>query len=71
MRLRIRALDARHARLSFATRGLPRGLHINARTGLISGRVVGRRGSYRVTVIVTDALGVRADRAVPLAGALT
>jgi len=58
--LRIRAVDTRHARLSFATRGLPRGLRINAHTGLISGRVVGPRGTYRVTVVVTDALGVHA-----------
>jgi hypothetical protein len=57
--LRIRAVDTRHLRLSFATRGLPRGLHINRRTGIISGRVAGRRGSYRVTVIVSDGLGVR------------
>jgi len=57
--LRIRAIDTRHARLTFATRGLPRGLRINRRTGVISGRVTGRPGMYRVTVIVSDALGVR------------
>ncbi len=56
--LRIRAVDTRHSRLSFATRGLPRGLHINRRTGLISGRVAGRRGTYRVVVVVSDGLGV-------------
>jgi len=58
--VRIRAHDTRHARLSYATRGLPAGLRINRRTGVISGRVTARRGTYRVTVIVADALGVRA-----------
>ncbi len=57
--LRIRAIDTRHSRLNFAARGLPRGLHINRRTGLISGRVAGRRGAYRVVVIINDGLGVR------------
>jgi len=58
--VRIRARDTRHARLGFSVRGLPGGLHINRHTGVISGRVTGRRGTYRVTVIVADALGVRA-----------
>jgi len=58
-RLRIRAIDTRHSRLSFAARGLPHGLHINRRTGLISGRVAGRRGAYHVVVIINDGLGIR------------
>jgi serine protease len=57
--LRIRAHDTRHLRLSFSARGLPRGLSVNRHTGVISGRVTALRGTYRVTVTVTDALGVR------------
>lgn len=58
--VRVHAHDSRHARLSFSARGLPSGLRINRRTGVISGRVTARRGTYRVTVIVADTLGVRA-----------
>ena len=63
-KLRIRAHDTHsRARLVFAVKGLPRGLKINRRSGVIAGAASGRRGTYRVVVTVTDSLGAHATTA--------
>ncbi len=56
VRLAIRAHDHGGLALRYAATGLPRGLKIDARTGLISGRPR-RAGTRRVTVQVTDGHG--------------
>jgi hypothetical protein len=44
---------------SVAAKSLPSGLTLNAETGVISGKAR-RRGQFRFTVVVTDALGAKA-----------
>ena len=46
--------------MSFAASGLPKGLRLDARTGIISGRAA-KRGSYRVKLTAANALG-KAER---------
>jgi hypothetical protein len=60
VRLRVRARDLRGGRIRYTAAGLPHGLSINSRTGLISGRIHRRRGAVRVTVIAHGSGGVRA-----------
>jgi hypothetical protein len=50
--------------VSFAARGLPAGLAINAASGRISGRVTGALGSYRVRVTATDTAGASTTQTV-------
>ena len=50
---------------TWATKGLPKGLRLNAKTGGLSG-TPRTRGVYRVTVTATDALGARATRTLVL-----
>ncbi|MBV9817528.1 MAG: S8/S53 family peptidase [Solirubrobacterales bacterium] len=59
-RLATRATDSGHARLRYSASGLPRGLRINARTGVISGRPI-RLGSSLVTVRATDDVANRSS----------
>lgn len=49
--------------LIFSARGLPRGMHIDAHTGRISGRPTGGAGTYTLRIAVTDTLGPPATRA--------
>lgn len=51
-----------HRVMRYAATGLPTGVHIDARTGVITGRIAGRRGVHRVTVVVTDSGGARISR---------
>jgi hypothetical protein len=60
VQLRIKAMSAGDERLSYAARGLPRGLSIDRSTGLITGRLPARPATDPVTVTVTDASGDRA-----------
>jgi len=49
-----------HRTLHFAANGLPAGLTINAKNGVISGRTANESRVHRVTVVVTDSAGARA-----------
>jgi len=60
VRIRVHASDSRGHRVSYAATGLPGGVAINAGSGVISGRVAGRRGTYRATIHVSGSGGVRA-----------
>jgi hypothetical protein len=61
-RLRVTARDLiAHRRLHYSASGLPRGLAINARTGVISGTVTAHAGTYRAVIVVTDSHGARAS----------
>jgi hypothetical protein len=60
-RLRIVAHDTRGGRIRYSAAGLPRGIAINPRTGLISGRIRGHARAYRVTITAHGAGGVRAN----------
>ena len=58
--MRLRARDrVPHRTLRFAAAGLPTGLHLDVRTGLISGTVAARRGAYLVRLTATDTGGAR------------
>jgi hypothetical protein len=61
VRIRVHAGDSRGHRVTYAATGLPTGTAINPATGLIAGRVTGRRGTYRVTVRVSGSGGARAS----------
>jgi subtilase family serine protease len=54
--LRLRARDLHHLALRYAASGLPRGLRINSRTGVITGRPK-RAGTRLVAIRVTDSRG--------------
>jgi hypothetical protein len=56
VRLKLRARDARGLAVRFAAAGLPRGLRINRRTGVIAGRLRAR-GRNTVTVKAGDRTG--------------
>ncbi len=60
VRVRVRATDSRGHRVRFTATGLPPGAALDPATGLITGRVTGHRGTYRVTVRVSGAGGVHA-----------
>jgi serine protease len=61
----VAAADTAHAQtLTFTEQGLPAGLEINPTTGLISGRVTGAPGTYRVEVAATDTTGATTSRIV-------
>jgi hypothetical protein len=49
-----------HRTLRYAATGLPAGLAINAKNGVILGRTVNVSRVYSVTVVVTDSAGARA-----------
>jgi len=60
VRLPVRARDLlSHRTLRFFATGLPRGLLINAKTGVISGSTSATRRAYSVTLTVTDSGGAR------------
>ena len=56
VQVRLRARDAHGLAMRYAATGLPRGLKIDARTGVIAGRA-SHAGSHRVTVRISDAHG--------------
>ncbi len=56
--LRVRELIA-HRTVRFRATGLPAGLRLNARTGVIGGTITGARGTYVVIIVVTDSGGAR------------
>jgi serine protease len=58
LRLRVRELIA-HRTVRFRATGLPAGLRINARTGVVGGVITGVRGTYAVIIVVTDSGGAR------------
>jgi hypothetical protein len=58
LQLRVHDLIA-HRTVRVTASGLPPGLRLDARTGTIRGTVIGARGSYHVTVAVTDSGGAR------------
>ena len=60
VRLSLHASDCRGHRVRFTASGLPRGLAINHRTGVITGRIRARRATYAVTVTVSGAGAVHA-----------
>ena len=61
VRLGIKARDLiPHRTLQYAATGLPAGLAINAKNGVISGRTANVSRVYTVTVVVTDSAGARA-----------
>lgn len=61
VRIVLHATDMVGARLTFTARNLPRGLRINHRTGVISGKPT-RKGKRKVTVRAADAYGGSAQR---------
>ena len=54
--VRLRAHDGRGLAMRYAATGLPRGLKLNARTGVIAGRAT-HAGTRRVTVRISDGHG--------------
>jgi hypothetical protein len=58
--IRLHAHDLRGHRVTYGATGLPGGLSIGTRSGVISGRVSGHRGSYIVTIRVTGLGGLTA-----------
>jgi hypothetical protein len=62
-KLRVRATDsAQNQALVYSAAGLPAGLTINSVTGVISGRVSGAPGTYRVRITVTDTSGAHTTK---------
>ena len=60
VRLAVKARDLiPHRTLRYAATGLPAGLAINAKNGVISGRTANVSRVYRVTLVVTDSAGAR------------
>jgi hypothetical protein len=60
VRLALHALDADNDRLTYRATGLPPGLRVNPRTGVISGRL-GSQSAGNFTVTVTASDGVLSD----------
>jgi subtilase family serine protease len=56
VRVRLRARDGHGLTMRYVATGLPQGLRINSRTGVITGRLK-HAGTRRVTVVVTDGHG--------------
>ena len=60
LRVPVSAVDSAQGQtLAFSAAGLPSGVHMNAETGIISGRLPGRAGTSVVTVTATDSSGAR------------
>ncbi|MGW4689142.1 M4 family metallopeptidase [Streptomyces sp. NPDC004244] len=59
--LRLRAPDPQHQRVTFAAKGLPPGLTLNAATGVVTGSPT-QQGTFEVTFTAADCDGNLSDR---------